>query len=397
MATNTEQGEADYTCLVCCDIFTDPVLLLCGHSFCQHCLQEWWRQSKLRICPVCKEIFPMTRPPQNLALRNLLDSLRQERSRGAGGSKELCSLHGEKFKLFCENDQQPICFVCRDAKAHKKHDFVPINEAAEEYRAKIQLNLLNLKTNQGSFERQKENWNKIADQIQIQAQETEKTIRAEFQKLYQFLREEEAGRIDACRMEAKLKSDTVNLKLVNLTVEISELVKNIKTIEDEMRTDDLSFMLNVKATLKRSLYTQPEPETPPEALIDEAKHISNLQFSVWKKMGDIVQHTSVTLDPNTRSRSLDDIYREILDPKRASVPNPCLTFFETYVHSGYNKINPLIFCQPKPGTYVNVEDEDEESSEASSPESSSPREVSPLESSSPREVSNLGSSSPCDV
>uniref|UniRef100_A0A3B4UHB5 RING-type domain-containing protein n=1 Tax=Seriola dumerili TaxID=41447 RepID=A0A3B4UHB5_SERDU len=59
MAANISQSEADFTCPVCCDIFKDPVLLLCGHSFCKHCLQEWWRQSRLQACPVCKEIFPM--------------------------------------------------------------------------------------------------------------------------------------------------------------------------------------------------------------------------------------------------------------------------------------------------------------------------------------------------
>uniref|UniRef100_A0A3B4W9C4 RING-type domain-containing protein n=1 Tax=Seriola lalandi dorsalis TaxID=1841481 RepID=A0A3B4W9C4_SERLL len=26
---------ADFTCPVCCDIFKDPVVLLCGHSFCK--------------------------------------------------------------------------------------------------------------------------------------------------------------------------------------------------------------------------------------------------------------------------------------------------------------------------------------------------------------------------
>ncbi|XP_036003496.1 tripartite motif-containing protein 35-like [Fundulus heteroclitus] len=302
MATNTEQGEADYTCPVCCDIFTDPVVLLCGHSFCQHCLQEWWRKSKQRTCPVCKEIFPMTRPPRNLALRNLSDSLRQERSRSAGGSKELCSLHGEKFKLFCQNDKQPICLICRDAKAHKKHDCVPINEAAEEYRAQAQLNLKKMTSKRKSFKKKKEKWDAIARQIQIQAQQTEKTIRAEFQKRYRLLRAEEAGRINACRKEAKLKSGPVNLKLVNLTAEISELVKKTKTLEDEMKTDDLSFMLNVRTTLQGFLYKEQETQTPTGILMDEAKHISNLQFPVWKKMADTVQYTPVNLDPNTSCR-----------------------------------------------------------------------------------------------
>lgn len=134
MASNVSQSELDCTCPVCCDIFKDPVALLCGHSFCKYCLEEWWRQSSLQACPVCKEIFPMSRAPRNLALRNLSDNLRRERSQAALASKELCSLHKEKLRLFCQNDQQLICVVCRDAKQHKKHNCVPINEAAEEHR-----------------------------------------------------------------------------------------------------------------------------------------------------------------------------------------------------------------------------------------------------------------------
>ncbi len=135
MAANASASEVDCTCPVCCDIFKDPVVLLCGHSFCKHCLQEWWRQSGLRTCPVCKEIFPMDQPPRNLALRNLSDTLRRERSQRANsGSKEICSLHSEKLELFCQNDQQLICVICRDAQKHKKHNCVPVNEAAEDHR-----------------------------------------------------------------------------------------------------------------------------------------------------------------------------------------------------------------------------------------------------------------------
>ncbi len=79
--------------------------------------------------------------------------------------------------------------------------------------------------------------------FQLQAQQTEKTIKAEFQKLYQFLRAEEAARIDAVRKEAKLKSDAMNIRIVNLASEISSLTEKIETIEKETKAEDLSFML----------------------------------------------------------------------------------------------------------------------------------------------------------
>lgn len=140
MAANVSPAEVDFTCPICCDIFRDPVVLLCGHSFCKHCLQEWWRQSALQSCPVCKGLFPLEQPPHNIALRNLCDNLRQEKSqRPKSGSKDLiCRLHSEKLKLFCQDDRQLICVICRDSQKHKKHNCIPINEAAGPFRVRIQ-------------------------------------------------------------------------------------------------------------------------------------------------------------------------------------------------------------------------------------------------------------------
>uniref|UniRef100_A0A3Q3AY80 Zinc-binding protein A33-like n=2 Tax=Kryptolebias marmoratus TaxID=37003 RepID=A0A3Q3AY80_KRYMA len=144
----------------------------------------------------------------------------------------------------------------------------------------------------------------MATHIQFQAQQTETRIRAEFQKLYQFLRAEEAARIDACRKEAKVKVEAMKMSISNLTAEISELTNKIKATEDEMRAGDPQFILNVKRTLKRSLCELPEPQRPTGALIDEAKHLGNLQFSVLRKMTDIIQYTPVILDPNVGSSSM---------------------------------------------------------------------------------------------
>ncbi|KAG8011252.1 Tripartite motif-containing protein 35 [Nibea albiflora] len=295
----TSQSDMDCTCPVCCDIFKDPVVLLCGHSFCKHCLQEWWRQSRTKTCPVCKEIFPMAQPPRNLALRNLSDNLRRERSqKDNSGSKEMCGVHDEKLKLFCEDDQQLICVICRDSQKHKKHNCVPISEAAASHRAKIKIRLTDLKSKLQSFKTEKLNCDKMAGRIRLQAQKTEKTITEEFEKLFQFLRAEKAARIDAVTKEAAYKSEAMNFMTVHLTAEISSLTHKIKTIEKDMKAD-IPFMLNVKSTLEGSQCNLPNPQTPSGVLIDEAKHVGNLLFNVWSKMKNLIQYFPITLDPNT--------------------------------------------------------------------------------------------------
>ncbi|KAM6905705.1 E3 ubiquitin-protein ligase TRIM35-like [Lycodopsis pacificus] len=269
----------------------------------------------------------MAQPPRNLALRDVCEALRREKIQRANSrSVEICSLHGEKLKFFCRDDRQLICVICRDAQKHKKHNIVPIDEAVKPWKATLKLKMMHLKTKRGKFKAQKSKCDKMASHIKLQAQQTEKTIKEEFQKLYQFLQAEEAARMDAVRKEAAFKSVAMDIRIVNLTAEISSLTDKIKAIETEMKAEDISFVMNVKSTIERSQCNLPDPETPSRALIDEAKHVGNLLFTVWKKMEDIIQYTPVTLDPNTSSPLLiisEHMTRSTESSKRQPLPeNP---------------------------------------------------------------------------
>ncbi len=128
-------AEYDYNCPVCCDIFKTPVLLSCSHSVCKECLQQFWRTKTTQECPVCRRRSSKEQPPVNLALQNLCESFLNERNESrSSGSVEICSLHREKLKLFCQEDKQPACVVCRDSKQHDNHKFRPITEVVSSYK-----------------------------------------------------------------------------------------------------------------------------------------------------------------------------------------------------------------------------------------------------------------------
>ncbi|CAK6962163.1 zinc-binding protein A33-like [Scomber scombrus] len=119
----------------------------------------------------------------------------------------------------------------RDRKKKKEKAPPFLHRKQEETKLKVQL--MHLKTKRGSFQAEKVKCDKMAGHNTLQAQQTEKGIKEEFQKLYQFLRAEETARIDAVRKEVTLKSEAMKIRIVNLTAEISSLSDKIKTIEGE--------------------------------------------------------------------------------------------------------------------------------------------------------------------
>ncbi|XP_064176012.1 zinc-binding protein A33-like [Anguilla rostrata] len=132
-----------------------------------------------------------------------------------------------------------------------------------------------------------------------QVQHTERQIKAEFEKLHQFLREEEEARLAALREEEEQKSRIMKEKIENIKGHISTLTAKITAIEKIMDTEDTSSLQSYKNTKERAQCTLQDPELLSGARIDVAKHLGNLKFRVWEKMLEMVQYTPVVLDPNT--------------------------------------------------------------------------------------------------
>ncbi|KAF1375349.1 hypothetical protein PFLUV_G00218890 [Perca fluviatilis] len=82
-------SEEDFCCSVCRDVFRDPVILSCSHSFCRDCLKTWWTEKPTQECPVCKTISSNPELTRNLELMKLCEAFLQQRDRRVSDSDQL--------------------------------------------------------------------------------------------------------------------------------------------------------------------------------------------------------------------------------------------------------------------------------------------------------------------
>ncbi|XP_072462603.1 tripartite motif-containing protein 64-like [Notamacropus eugenii] len=237
--------QSEMTCGTCSTYFPQPVTMNCGHSFCLECLSWSWRAgAKPFSCPECRQVSQIRElSALNLSLENLTDTGKQLGSHNlqstegqslqSSEGQRQCPTHKEDFKFFCEEDQTLLCMYCCQMPEHGTHNLSPVEEAAHNYRRKIQEILSHLGKD---FEE--------AEKLRSQEDEMERPfvdwacmISGEYRKLQHFLVAEESHYLERLKEEQRTSKDRLSQHIHTLQVIMEELEEsshkfNIDLLQD---------------------------------------------------------------------------------------------------------------------------------------------------------------------
>ncbi|XP_075769455.1 uncharacterized protein LOC142823061 [Pelodiscus sinensis] len=316
-ATTGKKFQDEVTCPICLEYFDDPVALDCDHSFCRACITQCWGGLTADVsCPQCRRVFPQGNLRPNRQLRSFVDAARELRLQAGRkpAPERLCEKHQEPLKLFCREDEIPICLVCDRSKGHRGHTVIPAEEAAEEFQERLQAQLKTLRAEREKLLGLKVSREETSQEYLKQTQAERQKIVAEFQQLRQFLEEQERlllaqlKKLD--KMIVKAQTETVT----KLSVQISHLRERIRELEGKCQKPASEFLQDIRSTLSRceeGRAQQPE-EMAPE-LEERVREFSQQTTALSKTLGEfrgtlpaaleaslgVHRPANVTLDPDT--------------------------------------------------------------------------------------------------
>ncbi|XP_044838045.1 E3 ubiquitin-protein ligase TRIM39-like [Mauremys mutica] len=299
MATDNpvESLQEEATCPICLEYFKDPVIIDCEHNFCRACIAQCWEGSNTdSSCPQCRETVQQGNLRPNRKLANVVEIVKRLNLQAAKGAGEerVCGEHQEALKLFCEEDQTSVCVVCYLSRNHRDHRVIPIKEAAQEYKEKLQGALGPLRKELEEVLALTSKEEKKTTECQSKVKNKREMIAGEFSKLHTLLREEEQLLLQSLEEEERETLLRLRENVTKLSQQSSSLQQLITEIEEKCQQPVVELLKDVKSTLNRSENVKLQE---PEAISIDLKNV----YKISLDMREALQRfgVDVTLDPDT--------------------------------------------------------------------------------------------------
>ncbi|KTF91016.1 hypothetical protein cypCar_00050049, partial [Cyprinus carpio] len=146
------------------------------------------------------------------------------------------------------------------------------------FQEELKTSLKELQEKLKSFKEIKQTFIDASNHIKAQTQQTMRCLQEEFERLHQFLRDEEMIRISALKEEENQKSQMMKEKIEQIDREIESLSNNLGTIKNDLDAADMPFLQNFKFSKERAQITLKDPVMPAGALMNVGQYLGNLKF-----------------------------------------------------------------------------------------------------------------------
>lgn len=250
----------ELTCAICCELFSQPVMLDCMHHYCKACIQRYWASGpRVASCPQCRRQFPRPTFRTHHLLAGLVEKVRlcgsqEHRHQVQKRLEEALQAHQKEMEKFLQQKRAVQGDICSLTKASGELNF---------------------------------------------------KIRAEFTRLHQILEEEERAVLAELGKEEEQA-------LARLHGDVHQLEEGMAALRRDMERleQTLSNMEEVSLLEVESLDIRPSVSVKPSPTFDLQHYRDSrggpLQYIFWRQMLQSIcpVPASLTFDPESAHPNL---------------------------------------------------------------------------------------------
>uniref|UniRef100_A0A3Q0SG51 Uncharacterized protein n=1 Tax=Amphilophus citrinellus TaxID=61819 RepID=A0A3Q0SG51_AMPCI len=308
-------SEVQFQCCICQDVFSEPVSIPCGHSFCFTCITTHWDDGRAISCPKCHTVFEgCPELCENSFAKEMSEQIRARRQNGviavvkklihcdvcvgrqtkalksclmcltsycelhlephlrvatlkshkliepvAMLENRMCKKHQRLLELFCRSDQRCVCVLCTETD-HRCHNTVPVERESQDKKAqmkRIEDDLQQMIQDRLQKVEEIKQCMELSKQVNSK-RDIEESVQV-FSVLIRTMETSQAELVEMLQRRQAAAEQRAESLIAELELEITELQRRRNEMEQLFHTDDHLHLLQIrheKIQQYASLFTQ---------------------------------------------------------------------------------------------------------------------------------------------